>query len=175
MSRLAQYKNLYAVPKESFDAFVKHKAGSFPNVKSLKVNQLNFNDAKQIKPQHLGANAFTKSGKTISVVNTGENESRLSAPGSLNNTSTSSDTSQADTSAASIRPSSDVSQRSGEESNNTGVQEILDWAGVSNGTQIQNADYQQLENAAETLNRINETTEANDYLAQNSVVSSPVS
>jgi len=83
-----QYKNLYAVPKESFDAFVKHKAGSFPNVKSLKVNQLNFNDAKQIKPQHMGANAFTKSGKTISVVNTGENESRLSAPGSLNDTST---------------------------------------------------------------------------------------
>ena len=189
MSRLAQYKNLYAVPKESFDAFVKHKAGSFPNVKSLKVNQLNFNDAKQIKPQHMGANAFTKSGKTISVVNTGENESRLSAPGSLNDTSTSSDiagtnTSQADTSAASIRPSMDASQRNGEESNNTGareesnntgVQEILDWAGVSNGTQIQNADYQQLENAAETLNRINETKEANDYLAQNSVVSSPVS
>ena len=54
MNSLAQYKNLYAVPKEGFDAFIKHKTGSFPNVKSLKVNQLNFNDGKRITPQHLG-------------------------------------------------------------------------------------------------------------------------
>ena len=56
---VAPYKNLYAVPKESFDAFIKHKTGSFPNVKSLKVNQLNFNDGNKIKPQHLGSDLHT--------------------------------------------------------------------------------------------------------------------
>jgi len=50
----AGYLNLYAVPKDSFDAFVKHKAGGFPNVKSLKVNQLNFNEANKVNPQHFG-------------------------------------------------------------------------------------------------------------------------
>ena len=50
---------MYAVPKESFDAFIKHKTGSFPNVKSLKVNQLNFNDGNKIRPQHLGSDLHT--------------------------------------------------------------------------------------------------------------------
>jgi len=58
MARAVNYRSLYAVPKETFDAFIKHKTGNFPNVKSLKVNQLNFNDAKHINPQHLGPNGF---------------------------------------------------------------------------------------------------------------------
>ena len=73
MNSLAQYKNLYAVPKEGFDAFIKHKTGSFPNVKSLKVNQLNFNDGKRITPQHLGPNGFPAAGRN----DIGESISRI--------------------------------------------------------------------------------------------------
>ncbi len=43
-----EYTELYAVPKNSFDAFIKYRIGNFPNVKNLKVQQLNFNEAKKL-------------------------------------------------------------------------------------------------------------------------------
>ena len=62
------YQKLYAVPKESFDAFVKHKAGNLGNVKTLKVNQLNFNKANQIDPKHYGPNGFIPNKKSKRTV-----------------------------------------------------------------------------------------------------------
>ena len=42
------YKELYAVPKESFDKYIRYRMGNFPNVRNLKVQQLNFNEAKKL-------------------------------------------------------------------------------------------------------------------------------
>jgi len=44
------YTNLYAVPKDSFDQYLRHKAGALGNVKNIKVNQLNINEADEINP-----------------------------------------------------------------------------------------------------------------------------
>ena len=49
---MVHYTNLYAVPKDSFDSFMKYKLGNFPNVKNLKVEQLNFNEAKKLNAIH---------------------------------------------------------------------------------------------------------------------------
>ena len=46
------YKALYAVPKQSFDTFLKYRMGTFPNLKSLSVDQLNFNEAKKLQAVH---------------------------------------------------------------------------------------------------------------------------
>ena len=46
------YKALYTVPKQSFHIFLKYQMGTFPNLKSLSVDQLNFNEAKKLEALH---------------------------------------------------------------------------------------------------------------------------
>ena len=46
------YKALYAVPKQSFETFLKYLRGTFPNLKSLSVDQLNFNEAIKLQAVH---------------------------------------------------------------------------------------------------------------------------
>ena len=57
------YTNLYAVPKDSFDQYLRHKAGALGNVKNIKVNQLNINEADEINPYHAGGVAPTGSSR----------------------------------------------------------------------------------------------------------------
>ena len=45
---MSSYTELYAVPKDSFDKYLKYRIGNFPNVRNLKVQQLNFNEAKKL-------------------------------------------------------------------------------------------------------------------------------
>ncbi len=49
---MSSYTSLYAVPKASFDNYIKYRMGNFPNVKNLKVEQLNFNEAKKLNAIH---------------------------------------------------------------------------------------------------------------------------
>ena len=44
----SRYTQLYAVPKDSFDKYIYYRMNNFPNVKNLKVEQLNFNEAKKL-------------------------------------------------------------------------------------------------------------------------------
>ena len=48
MTTLSSYRELYAVPKDSFDKYPRYCMGNFPNVRNLKVQQLNFNEAKKL-------------------------------------------------------------------------------------------------------------------------------
>ena len=48
MATLSSYTELYAVPKDSFDKYLRYRIGNFPNVRNLKVQQLNFNEAKKL-------------------------------------------------------------------------------------------------------------------------------
>ena len=48
MATLSSYTELYAVPKDSFDKYLRYCIGNFPNVQNLKVQQLNFNEAKKL-------------------------------------------------------------------------------------------------------------------------------
>ncbi len=48
MSSSSEYSELYAVPKDSFNKYIKYRLGNFPNVRNLKVQQLNFNEAKKL-------------------------------------------------------------------------------------------------------------------------------
>jgi hypothetical protein len=50
----ATYTNLYAVPKDSFDQYIRHRAGNFGNVKNIRVQQLNINEADEIYPTQNG-------------------------------------------------------------------------------------------------------------------------
>ena len=45
---MTSYTELYAVPKNSFDKYLKYRIGNFPNVRNLKVQQPNFNEAKKL-------------------------------------------------------------------------------------------------------------------------------
>ena len=48
MCTLSSYTELYAVPQDSFDKYLRYCMGNFPNVRNLKVQQLNFNEAKKL-------------------------------------------------------------------------------------------------------------------------------
>ena len=50
--KMTGYTALYTVPKQSFDTFLMYLMGTFPNLKSLSVDQHNFNAAKQLQAVH---------------------------------------------------------------------------------------------------------------------------
>ena len=62
---MSGYKALYAVPKQSFDTFLKYRMGTFPNLKSLYVDQLNFNEAKKLQAVH--QNSSNEKQKSLSL------------------------------------------------------------------------------------------------------------
>lgn len=61
---MSTYASLYAVPKASFDNYIKYRLGNFPNVKNLKVEQLNFNEAKKLNAVHNGIPRLDKTNYT---------------------------------------------------------------------------------------------------------------
>jgi len=163
------YHHLYAVPKDSFDAFIKHKTGSFPNVKSLKVNQLNFNRGEEINPSHSGPNEA------------GRRRGRPARRAGRMNNSTISDLSP-------IRENvhestqNDGPERSGGEdqpnrsnaepnnSHNSSSMGQLNLSGISNEEDNNAAEDQaQLENAVEQMERVNEEQEAASWLGNRNV------
>ena len=75
---MASYTALYAVPKKSFDNFIKYKMGVFPNVKKLNVDQLNFNEAKKLNAVYQNETETEKKekeqGKGLFLKNNSEND-----------------------------------------------------------------------------------------------------
>jgi hypothetical protein len=66
------YTNLYAVPKDSFDQYLRHKSGNFGNVKNIRVQQLNINEADEIYPTQNGPPVATRRRRNTGVTKANE-------------------------------------------------------------------------------------------------------